>query len=104
MGSTSLRRVVCGVAPQTSFHKLLSPNGAEMMVKRSFRRDVENSTRDACAPQIQLHGYGVIAALHCSTSRLRRRGRHGLAEGFLDQGFDVVVVGAHDGFVRSADD
>ena len=61
-GSIRLRRVVCGVAPQTLSRHHHSPNSAGKRELRSRRRDAVSSTRDACAPQEQLHRSGLTGA------------------------------------------
>ena len=57
-GSTRLRRVVCGVAPQTSSTQFSTPFSA---VGRSRRRDAVGSTRDACAPIFELNRSGLAS-------------------------------------------
>src|SRR5690348_15461913 len=46
-GSTRLRRVVCGVSPQTSFDKLFSQHIGKMVLRNRLR-DADDSTRDEC--------------------------------------------------------
>src|SRR5277367_6381316 len=47
MGSARVSRAESGVAPDSATTQ------TEKLDERGFRRDAENSTRDACAPQIQ---------------------------------------------------
>ena len=60
MGSTCLWRVVCGVPPQTFLGLTEPPNGEGGVGGRYQRRDAVGSTRDACAPHLQLNCYGLV--------------------------------------------
>jgi ATP-dependent helicase HrpB len=51
MGSARVPRAESGVAPDSRETKIISE---EKSAQRDFRRDAENGTRDACAPQSQL--------------------------------------------------
>ncbi len=62
-GSTRLRRVVCGVAPQTRISSFSSLGRIGSLLVRSRRRDAVGSTREACAPQYQFRGYGFVIAV-----------------------------------------
>ena len=59
MGSTCLWRVVCNVPPQTFLGLTEPPNGEGGVGGRYQRRDAVGSTRDACAPHLQLNCYGL---------------------------------------------
>jgi hypothetical protein len=48
-GSTRVPRVSSGVAPELSSHQLNVFTIEEKLVERSFRRDAENHTPEACA-------------------------------------------------------
>jgi hypothetical protein len=51
MGSARLRRASSGVVPELSPHHLPSICGGKKFAGRSFRRDAENHTPEACAPR-----------------------------------------------------
>src|ERR1039458_1939500 len=51
MGSARVPRASSGVAPELSSHTLPGISRREKFVGRCFRRDAENHTPEACAPQ-----------------------------------------------------
>ena len=51
MGSARLPRASAGVAPELSSHHLPAIGGGKKLAGRSFRRDAENHTPEACAPR-----------------------------------------------------
>jgi hypothetical protein len=59
LGSTSLLRLVGGVAPPTAPLHSYSLSSEKRAAVRSRRRDAVGSTREPCAPLFLLHGCGL---------------------------------------------